>query len=60
MNIEKKLPFESCDSCEEFILDVHDQVYFSQKHTQRIITVKCKNERICRKLKNNLKKMEDQ
>ena len=59
MKIEQHLPFECCNDCPEFILDVNEQVYFSMEHTMRIIKVGCKNERICFKLKKNLIKMGD-
>ena len=52
MKIEKNLPFDICESCCECVLDVNEQILFSHgENCQRIVTVGCKNERLCRKLK---------
>lgn len=52
MEIKKKLPFESCENCEECILDVNEQILFAYDHScQRVITVGCKNENLCKRLK---------
>lgn len=53
MDIRKSFPFESCDSCPECLIDVDDKVlFFSGESSQRVITVSCKNEPLCRRLKS--------
>ena len=59
MKIIQSLPFDVCENCTEFVMDVKEQTYFSSCESQRIITVKCKHERKCKELKENLKKMEE-
>ena len=57
MYIRKNLPMPECDSCTEFILDVNEQVIFHlDRCSERILTVKCKNANLCKRLKENLKK----
>lgn len=51
MKIEKSLPFESCDSCDECVLDVNEQIlFYGGGFGERIVTVGCKNERLCKRL----------
>ena len=54
MKIEKNLPFDFCEDCEDFILHVEEQVLFSDRTVGRVLTVSCKNENRCRKLKEHL------
>lgn len=55
MKIEKDLPFDICESCCECILDVNERILFSAEgNCQRTITVGCKNEGVCRNLKERL------
>lgn len=58
MLIEKKLPYDFCDNCDEFILKVDDQLTFLQPVgcTERVITVYCKNAGKCVQLKRNIEK----
>ena len=52
MKIEKNLPFEMCESCCECILDVQEKMMFSDFCScQMVVVVGCKNERLCRMLK---------
>lgn len=51
MKIEKNLPFESCDSCDQCVLDVNEQIlFYGGGFGERIVTVGCKNERLCKRL----------
>ena len=51
MKIEKSLPFESCDSCDECVLDVNKQIlFYGGGFGEMIVTVGCKNERLCKRL----------
>lgn len=63
MDIIKELPFEFCDSCSEFILDVNEKTLyytdFSGTSSHIAITVRCKNEGKCKQLKHNLHKLEN-
>ena len=55
MEIVKNFPFDVCESCCECVLDVENQVLFftdiKGDKCQRIITVGCKNESLCKRLK---------
>ena len=51
MKIEKNLPFDICESCEDCVLDVEEQILYAEKFIERIICVGCKNERLCKRLK---------
>ena len=51
MDIKKDLPFAHCDSCPEFMLDVEEQVLFSEKNSYRELVVRCKNDTLCKRLK---------
>lgn len=56
MKIETNLPFEFCDDCQNFIMDVEQQVIFADEGFRtRILTVGCKNEWLCQQLKDQLK-----
>lgn len=58
MRIEKSLPFESCDGCDQCILDVNEQIlFYGGGFGEWIVTVGCKNEKLCKRLK---KKMEEE
>ena len=50
MTIKENFPFESCSSCNEFVLDVQEKVLFVSNHTQRELEVSCKHSDVCRKL----------
>lgn len=51
MKIEKNLPFDVCESCEDCVLDVEEQILFGEKFIERVITVGCKNAKLCKRLK---------
>ena len=56
MDIQKCLPFDVCEHCAEFIMKVDEQAIFSaNERIEVVLTVKCKNERICKRLKDLLK-----
>lgn len=51
MEIRTDLPFDNCDSCPEFILDVDEQVIFADNNVGlRVLNVRCRNENLCRRL----------
>ena len=55
MTIKQYLPFDVCNKCPEFILDVSEQVLFhGLAGTERVLTVRCKNAGKCKQLKKNL------
>ena len=56
MVIKKELPFEHCDTCEHFVLDVDEQVFYTDNVSHRAICVKCKNEWLCKQLKEDIRK----
>ena len=57
MRIEENLPFDICDSCTEFILDVDEQVlFYGMNGSERVITVKCKHAGKCKRLIKNLER----
>ena len=59
MEIRKDFPFDLCETCGECILDVEDKVLFFQGDSyQRVITVSCKNEPLCRRLKEKVNNAE--
>ena len=60
MLIEKKLPYDFCDNCKEFILKIDEHFAFSPVvgSTERVITVYCKNSGKCGHLLKNLKMKE--
>lgn len=56
MDIQKRLPFHFCDRCDEFILKVEEQVIFGEDHKiENVLIVRCKNEPLCKRLKEALK-----
>lgn len=56
MLIDKCLPFESCDKCDEFILKVDEQAIFAEdRHIEVVLKIRCKNEYLCKHLKQVLK-----
>lgn len=58
MEIEKRLPFECCETCGEFVLKVQERtLFYSDRGSTVGITVSCKNEGKCRHLRRNLEKM---
>ena len=51
MTIKKDLPFDLCESCEHFVLDVDEQVLSVDGMIfTRCLMVKCKNEWLCKQL----------
>ena len=51
MTIKKYLPFDLCESCEHFVLDVDEQVFtVDDTILTRCLMVKCKNEWLCKQL----------
>lgn len=59
MDIRKDFPFEHCDNCPEFILSVNEEVLFYDfQGSTRVLTIRCKNEGLCRRLENNRKELE--
>lgn len=56
MDIQKRLPFDACEHCGEFILKVDEQAILSvDNRIEVVLTVKCKNEHMCRRIKDLLK-----
>jgi len=59
MDIVKQLPFDVCENCGEFILDVKQQeLFYGDGGHHLALTVRCKNAGKCQQLKRNLKKLE--
>lgn len=57
MDIRKRLPFEHCETCPEFILSVDDKVlFYGTQSSERVIDVRCKNETKCLRLNEMNKK----
>ena len=56
MIIREELPFKHCDKCREFILNVNTQTLFDTDISTRVIIVGCKNEWLCKQLKEELQK----
>lgn len=58
MRIKKSLPYDFCDTCDQFILKTDETMTFSGAVgvTERVITVYCKNAGKCGHLYKNLKK----
>ena len=54
MDIKQRLPFEHCETCPQFLLDVDEQAIFMNGQTTRFLEVKCKNEWLCRQLEKHL------
>lgn len=55
MVIEKNLPFECCETCENFIVDAEEQVIFAEGQLSiRVLTVGCKNAWLCKQLKKQI------
>ena len=51
MQIDTIFPFKHCDSCPECILDIENTTLFGGNQiVTRQITVRCKNEDLCRRL----------
>ena len=56
MDIRKCLPFDCCENCEKFILKVNEQAIFTEdRRIENVIGIHCKNEKICKRLKQELK-----
>ena len=52
MDIVKKLPFNRCENCPEFVMKVEEQfIHSTDGYYNKVMIVKCKNERLCRYLK---------
>lgn len=65
MEIRKELPFECCENCGEFILDVGEEtthLYGDGKEigSRLVLYVRCKNARKCIHLNRNLYRLVDQ
>lgn len=59
MDIVKQLPFDVCENCGEFVLDVkQDVLWYGDGGSHLALTVRCKNAGKCKQLKQNLKKLE--
>lgn len=57
MEIRKDLPFNHCDNCSQFVVDVDEQIVFNDnKPSVRVLTVGCKNEWLCKQLKEEIAK----
>lgn len=57
MKITESLPFNHCQDCKEFVLNVKEQIYYSEdKMSHRELVVQCKNAWLCRQLKEELAK----
>ena len=56
MIIEKDLPFECCENCEQFIVRTNERVFYTDTTSHRVLTVSCKNEWLCKQLKDKLEK----
>ena len=60
MVIEKRLPFDLCENCQEFILDVNQQyIFYGDGGSHLVLTVECRNAEKCRQLKKNLERTGD-
>ena len=56
MQIDKCLPFDCCERCQEFILKVDEQAIFTEnRRIEVVLKVYCKNEYLCKHLKKVLK-----
>lgn len=55
MVIEKNLPFECCENCDKFVVDVEEQDFLSADgHITRKLFVGCKCAWLCKQLKNQI------
>ena len=60
MDIEKRLPFDCCENCGEFILHTEQRtLWYGDGGSHLVLTVSCKNEEKCKHLKQNLNKLEN-
>ena len=51
MTINKDLPFDLCENCDQFVLDVNEQVLFGDgQFLTRTLNVGCKNAWLCKQL----------
>ena len=50
MKINENLPFEHCEKCPEFILNVDEQVIFTDGVATRTLNVGCKHEWLCKQI----------
>jgi hypothetical protein len=58
MEIRETLPFDFCNQCKEFILDVDETtVYADDGIMVRILAVSCKHRGLCEKLKENIERV---
>jgi len=54
MEIRQSLPFQCCEDCKDFILNVEEQTIFGDgRIAMRILYVSCKNENLCRRLEQH-------
>ena len=60
MDIVKRLPFDVCENCGEFVLDVSSQtMWYGDGGSHLLLTVRCKNAEKCKRLRKNLNRMGD-
>ena len=60
MRIEKDFPFDICENCNEFIMDVEEKVlFFGMEGSERVLIVRCKHSGKCKRLIKNLERNED-
>ena len=57
MRIEKIVPYDTCDNCDNFILDAFDQTKTDEKGlSERVINVGCKNAWMCKMVEERYEK----
>lgn len=51
MTINTDFPFKHCESCEECVIDVEEQIIFANDgFLTRKLMVRCKNDALCKRL----------
>lgn len=61
MEIEKQLPFDICENCDEFILETEQKtLWYGDGGSHLVLTVSCKNEEKCKRLREHLKGHEEE
>ncbi len=57
MDIRQNLPFEHCERCKSFVMDVEQQSVFGDDGLlTRILFVGCKHEWMCKQLEDMIRK----
>ena len=57
MIIEQRMPFDHCEKCPEFVLNVNNTTYYADGGIlTRAITVSCKHEWLCTQIAERVKK----